>query len=363
MIHVLLALLLTTAPAAAQEHPDGLTIRPEPGAVVDLRGVTVRGMARGGEAKSLLSVQGFDGVHIRGGRFLSDQDPQEVPWVDGHKEYGAGIIFKSGRGPVVVENALIADSLQDGITLSGGLPDDVTFELRSSWITGTSDDGIQNDGGKRIVAIVDSMIEAKMGLSVRPGRDSGQTGGGHGDYNIPIRDSLINVICVADDRPDGSDRRNPAAAENNNCGPGRSASGAFKWSGAASGVGLDMRDSMVRYEARNRNGWQAMGWPSGTYENVTLIWDPVQEGMRYEGPALPDGVTMLDGEAGRAAWREARAGWLARHGCDEAALSCTWEGEPPPPPAVPEWPLPGLSAVLCLREGGVVTWSAPPCSS
>jgi len=310
---------------------DGLKLAPAPNTVVDLRGVTVRGMAKGSDAKSILTVRGFDGVCILGGRFIGDQDPQVVPWVEGHREFGAGILFQGGHGRIVVEQAVIANSLQDGITLAGGLPNDVTFALRSSWIANTSDDGIQNDGGKRIEGIEDSLVEAKMGLSLRPGRDA--RGGGFGDGVVPIRGSLFNIICVADDRPDGSDSRNRAEAQKNNCGPGKSVSSAFKWSGAAGKTKVDVSDTVIRFGGRDRNGWRAMDWPNGTYRNVTVVWDPAQSGMRYEGPKPPDGVTMTTDAS---VWTKAKAGWLARHGCSETELSCSFDGVGPGPDPEPD---------------------------
>lgn len=299
------------------------TIAPPPSATIDLRGTTLRGMGRGG-AKSILTVQGFKGVCILGGRLLSEQDPQVVPWVEGHREYGAGILLKSGSGRVVAQNVVIADSLQDGITIAGGLPDDVSFELLSSWIANTSDDGIQNDGGKRIAAIEDSLIEAKMGLSLRSGRDS--RGDSFGSGVVPIRDSLIDIICVADDRPDGSDRRDAAKARRNNCGPGRSTSWAFKWGGDASATKVDVSNTVIRLNGRNRNGWKANQWPPGTYRDVTLVWDPATHGMVYDGPSLPAGVTLT---TDRTVWDEAKTKWLTRHGCSEADRTCTFA--PPDP--------------------------------
>lgn len=244
---------------------------------------------------------------------------------------------------MVVENVVIANSLQDGITLAGGLEDSVVFELRSSRIVNTSDDGIQNDGGKRIAAIEDSLVEAKMGLSLRSGRDS--RGEEFGAGVVPIRNSLLDIICVADDRPDGSDRRNAERARKNNCGPGRSTSWAFKWGGDASKVRVDVSNTVIRLGGRNRNGWRANQWPAGTYRDVTLVWDPATPGMAYDGPPLPAGVTLTTDPT---VWHEAKARWLADHQCDELGLTCAFE--PPDPVAllvrelIAQYPSAGLSA-------------------
>jgi hypothetical protein len=250
-------------------YQNGIKVRPPVNATIDFRGVAVRGQANSSDCEECYNCYRFQQCCILGGRHWGRQDPQIIPWVVGHSIYGAGIIFSGGAGAIAVENALIENSLQDGITLTGGLPNNVTFGMRGTYIRNNSDDGIQNDGGKRILYIEDSLIESKMGISLRPGADATAGGGSYGSYKIPIRNTLINVICVADDRPDGSDRRDPEAARKNNCGPSRSASMLFKWSGAASGVGVEMTDSIVRYEARSRNGWDSMRWLPGTYRNVS----------------------------------------------------------------------------------------------
>ena len=301
-------------------YQNGIRIRPPANATIDFRGVTVRGQANGSDAKSVTTIMDFNHVCVLGGRHWGKQNPQIVPWVVGHRTYGAGIIFSGGAGAITVENALIENSLQDGITLKGGLPQNVTFGMRGTYIRNNSDDGIQNDGGKKILFIEDSLIESKMGISLRPGRDSTAGGGSHGNYRIPISNTLISVICVADDRPDGSDRRDPRAARRNNCGSNRSASMPFKWSGAASGVGVEMTDSIVRFEARSRNGWRSMRWLPGTYRNVVLVWDPVTSGMTYEGPSLPAGVRLTTDAS---VWTRAKAEWLRVHGCT-ANGGCTF---------------------------------------
>ena len=290
-------------------YNNGLKVKASANSTLDFRGVTVRGQGGPTDALSVLTVGGFNNVCILGGRFVGKQDPQVVPWVVGHATYGAGILFKGGSGSILVENAVIENSLQDGINLSGGLPGNTTFGMRGAWIRNNSDDGIQNDGGKKILFIEDSLIESKMGLSIRPDADANP--GNLGSYNIPIRNTLLNIICVADDRPDGSDIRNPAAAKNNNCGPSKAASQAFKWSAAAAGIGVAMTDSIIRYEARSRNGWGSMTWPKGTYRNVVVVWDPRVPGMKYAGPALPPGVTMTTDVS---VWTTARNRWLQLHG-------------------------------------------------
>ena len=283
---------------ARRVHENGITVKNVANATLDFRGAIVRGQANSSSAKSMTTVRNFNNICILGGRHWGKQDPQRVPWTVGHSIYGAGILLKDGAGTITVENAVVENSLQDGITLSGSLASNTTFGMRGVWIRNTSDDGIQNDGGKRIAFIEDSLVEAKMGLSLRPGAESGDRD--FGSHTIPIRNTLINIICVADTRTDGS------------CGAGRSSSNLFKWSGAASGIKVTMTDSIVRYESRSGNGWSAMRFLPGTYRNVILVWDPVTPGAKYDGPALPAGVTLTTDAS---VWTRAKATWLRAHGC------------------------------------------------
>ena len=150
-------------------YENGITVRSIANATVDFRGVTVRGQANGSSAKIVTMVRSFNNICVLGGRHWGKQDPQVVPWSVGHATYGAGMLFKSGAGAITLENAVIENSLQDGITLGGDLASNTTFGMRGVYIRNTSDDGMQNDGGKKILFIEDSLIEFKMGLSLRPG--------------------------------------------------------------------------------------------------------------------------------------------------------------------------------------------------
>ena len=94
----------------------------------------MRGQANSSDAQSVTTVTGFNNVCVLGGRHWGTHDPQVVPWVVGHAKYGAGIIFSGGAGAITVENAVIESSLQDGITLTGGLPNNVTFGMRGTYI-------------------------------------------------------------------------------------------------------------------------------------------------------------------------------------------------------------------------------------
>ena len=130
-------------------YENGITVRSIANATIDFRGVTVRGQANSSSAKTMTIVRRFNNVCVLGGRHWGKQDPQVVPWTVGHATYGAGILFKSGSGSIVLENAVVENSLQDGITLGGDLASNTTFGMRGTYVKNTSDDGIQNDGGKK----------------------------------------------------------------------------------------------------------------------------------------------------------------------------------------------------------------------
>jgi hypothetical protein len=290
-------------------YENGITVRSIANATVDFRGVTVWGQANNSSVKTMTIVRSFNNVCVLGGRHWGKQDPQVVDWATGHSIYGAGMLFKDGSGNIVVENATIENSLQDGITLGGGLAMDVGLTLWGVWIRNSSDDAIQNDPGRKLALIEDSLIEGKTAVSMRPGGDSGQADGSHGVGVVPIRNSLVEVICVRDDRLDGS------------CGPGRSANVLFKSSAASSEIRWDMQDSIVKFEAR-AGSWKAMRLPPGTYRNVTVVWDPEEPGLRWQGPALPPGATLT---TDRSVWANAKAEWLRVHGCS-ATGGCTFPG-------------------------------------
>jgi hypothetical protein len=119
----------------------------------------------------------------------------------------------------------------------------------------------------------------------------------------------------------------------------------FKMSGAASKVKVDMTDTIIRYEAKSRNGWGSMAWMPGTYKNVLVVWNPRTPNMKYEGPALPDGVTITTDTS---IWDKAKSDWLLAHGCMDTD-SCTQlviNSEPPPPPPPP---------IACSEEAAQIT--------
>lgn len=108
----------------------------------------------------------------------------------------------------------------------------------------------------------------------------------------------------------------------------------WKWPGSSSSCTpepvVDVRNTVYRVD-REHDG--TMAFPSGNYENVTLVW---LGGGNFPVP-LPAGVTEThDIEV----WHAARNAWLARHGCETSdactnlygSLSDPPSDDPPPDP-------------------------------
>jgi hypothetical protein len=81
----------------------GPTIKPDPNTTQDLRGLTITGQASTRDALTMLIISSFQNVCLLGGHLLGLQDPQTVPWLVGHRTYGAGLYLVGGHGDVTVE--------------------------------------------------------------------------------------------------------------------------------------------------------------------------------------------------------------------------------------------------------------------
>src|SRR5262249_34541949 len=89
---------------------------------------------------------------------------------------------------------------------------------------------------------------------------------------VKVRDTLVRLDCQPDTRCDGQDQEGGTCSPNDACGPDKSVGMLFKWSPDAVNLKVDMANTILRMDAMSRNGKAAMGFPKGTYSNVTLIW-------------------------------------------------------------------------------------------
>lgn len=176
------------------------------------------------------------------------------------------------------------------------------------------DDFVENDAcldGEIDQTLVDG---SHVFISARPGR-SNQDEMAQYAASHTVTNSLIRLDCKPDPRSGRS-----------SCPAGQSVMIPFKWS--ACGGTVDMRDTIIRIDARAFRGPSPMGFPPGNYKNVWLIYLGPEDA--YPGE-LPDaGVTVV---RDRELWRLARAKWLQRHGCDEDGAHCAMLDEGRPAPA------------------------------
>jgi hypothetical protein len=114
-----------------------------------------------------------------------------------------------------------------------------------------------------------------------------------------------------------------------------------------------MRDSILMLDA-SRPGQNS--WPSGTYDNVILIWGGAGS---YPGKTPPPGVTVTEDKT---IWTLAKANWLARHGCDGAGDSCRFlehskMSKPGPEPTRPAVQVITNPTFMDIGRGTSVMWS------
>lgn len=254
---------------------------------------------------------GLHGVSIRApsclvggevrGTFPYDLDWQAIK----NRHDGDGVRWlRPGPGRVHIIGTYISN-VSDAI----GPPKSPNTDRRSSWrvehvyARHVRDDFIENDAcldGEVHDTFVDS---THTFISARPGLRHGSQFDRYRARHT-VTNSLIQLSCMTDRR----------AGNRGSCPAGQSTGILFKTS-ACSGT-LNMRDSIIRVDARSLNGATPMVFPPGNYSNVWLIYD----GPKSQYPApLPDGVTEVDDIE---LWRWARAKWLDRHGCDRDGNDC-----------------------------------------
>ena len=285
--------------------PDGsaLELAPEPGQVLDLRGVTL--MAN--PPRNPLVIRRADGDVCVVGPTVIGSAPRDASWSKmKHEHDGDGVSFPRAAGPFTLEGARI-ENVEDAVgpPKSPETPRTARFAVRGVYACYIRDDFVENDaalGGE----ISDTLVDGThVFISARPGR------GFEGDFppaTVTVRDTLVRLDCKPDARADGQDTPAPEGLAGGACGVGRSLGMPFKWSGAARNLHLDVADTIIRVDAAGRNGPRSMNFPDGDYRNVTLVW--LGPGS-YPGALPATGVAVT---ANVAIWDNARADWLRRHG-------------------------------------------------
>jgi hypothetical protein len=293
---------------------------------VDMRGVHVFGQSPNhveghGQIARFLDT---DGVCILGGKYESKQDPLQVFFRDMKtKGIHAAIYLGEAKGPITIERVVVDKGGEDGIRLPGDVPDRVSLTVRDVWLKGVAADGIENDGGKKLPLIENSLFETSTFISTAPGADSPDTPGAFGSQTVTVRNTLVDMTPRKDDRPDGSTQRDTVRAKNNNCGDNMTVgTPPIKGGPAARDIRYEMSNVIFRMVCRPRQQWGT--FPAGTYDNVLVVYDPLPTAPATFGMPLMPGMTLVTGQQGRDVWNKARAEWLRLHGCDVNATTCTF---------------------------------------
>ena len=279
-----------------------LELGPEPGQVLDLRGVTLGA----DPPRNPLVIRRADGDACVVGPTVIGNAPRDATWSEMKRNHdGDGVLFTRAVGPFTLEGAKI-ENVEDGVgpPKAPETPREARFTVRGVYGCYIRDDFVENDaalGGE----IRDTLVDGThVFLSARPGR------GFEGEFppaTVTVRDTLVRIDCKPDARADGEDTPAPEGLAGGACGVGRSLGMPFKWSGAARNLHLDVADTIIRVDAAGRNGPRSMNFPPGDYRNVTLVWLGSGD---YPG-ALPETGVSVTTDA--AIWDMARAAWLQRH--------------------------------------------------
>lgn len=240
------------------------------------------------------------GLCVIGG-IVSGQQSRALGWDEVKRAYdGDGLRIASNDWYAV--DGLRVDNVEDGIAprgTDGRVPADGDgFALRNLYFTYIRDDCVENDDIAAGV-IVDSLFDGcYTGISERPSEGSRQLG-----HPAPAGETLLldHVLLRLEAMPGPRGADDPSA---------RGHGQLFKWSAVANR--LVVKHSVFLVESTPQST-SSFPFPPGTViENVTIVW---------LGPgsfrwSVPAGTTVV---GDRSVWDEARATWLARHGCSSFA--------------------------------------------
>jgi hypothetical protein len=272
-------------------------------ATIDLRGQPISA----NPAKYPMTVQAFGNQVCVTGHSVKGRQSASLTWNE-MKSYwdGNGLFFNGGDASTVTFENSYVENVEDGFSARISANPKAKWVLRGVYMKNIRDDAIENDGclaGE----IHDSLFDGvHMFLSERPGKDSENSCAVKGitDTLTVIRNSLVRMVCQADSRSD------------NSCTVGTSHAQLFKQSEGSGPV--DIRDTIFLVPSLSANGPGPMAFPKGTYSNVTLIW---LGGGPYPGRLPATGVRVTNDIS---IWNNARAKWLADHGCTADGSRCSF---------------------------------------
>jgi hypothetical protein len=253
------------------------------------------------ERNPLLVLNGrHTGLWVVGGRVVGQQ-PRGLTYSEIKREWDGNGLALRGPGGVSTVEGMYIENVEDAISPIEDVTKWVVKDVYAKYIR---DNFVENDhlqSGLIENTLVDGTYQF---LSNRPGADGGgyQCNGNPSDPNlvVEIRNSLVHIQRMPYDvAPNGEPNNDPIK-------DGKGAGTAFKWS--VCGGRVIVSDTIFVIESISAIGGKTpMGFPPGTYTNVTVVWRGIG---KYPQP-LPAGVKVT---RDLSVWTKARRAWLAAHG-------------------------------------------------
>ena len=209
---------------------------------------------------------------------------------------------------IVIRGAYVED-FEDAYDPNSHRESNTTYLLhvRARYIR---DDCVENEDVPHNLVIRDSFFDGCFTAFAERPHGSSTARNGRGDHSFTVESSLIHVrpqrlgpnYCGDDEVEEGRCRPTPQRDM------WLGAYGIWKWSDEAARE-VTVRDTIFRLDMPSYSSCSSQEWPSGTYEDVTLVWTGPGRYRTAGGcdNRLPKGVTLtrdLDD------WRQAKQAWL-----------------------------------------------------
>lgn len=220
-----------------------------------------------------------------------------------HGPYDEGGLHVSyPRSGTAVFDRVYVEGVEDGLMIAREAGDSTQrWELNDAYMKNVIDDTIENDG-YRSGKVTDILAEGvHMFYSARNDVEL--------PHSVLIDNSVIGFGCKADDRTD-------TYSGAGSCPKGTSTQRMFKLSSLHPKITI--QNTIIYHPAVSRSGPKSTCLPSdGTYNNVTVVWGA---GISYPCSGLSGVKVTTDVNV----YKNARANWLARHGCNSDGTGCAF---------------------------------------
>jgi hypothetical protein len=263
-----------------------------------------------------------EGLTILGGTF-NGQVPQNSDWEDTYVNSAA---LRISYAPNATIQGTRVDGAWDALRVSDASPD---FTINNAWVSNIRDDAFENDSGYSGV-IKDSLFDGVfVGVSL-----------GDGDKI----DGSGNTVTF-----DGVLMRSKAylyQGEMTHGSPIKTNSGAFDTTPQ-----LRFIDTVMAIDTPDHRGWTRLenAWENTVESRGNVFLNLSDTPLPADYPKPTQGWTILEGQAARSYWEQARSEWISEHGTSmtadpDGAAEPTPEdstpAEPDPVEPVPEVPAP-----------------------